>query len=407
MEIGGNCVEVESAGGRIVLDVGRPLGAEPDQDVALPSVPGFHEPDPSLLGVIVSHGHQDHWGLVGQLPSSVPVFVGEAASRILREAAFFTSGVDLAPAGFLRHRDPFEVGPFRITPFLNDHSGFDAYSLLVEARRRRLFYSGDIQGHGRKRGIFRELLRRPPTGVHVLLLEGTNVRPESDRGAAAVSEAEVEDSCVGTMGSTPGLVLAIYSAQNIDRMVTMYRAARRSGRALVVDLYGATIAAATGNENIPHPGSDWPNVRVYIPQSQRIRVKQAGQFERAAAVRPFRVFAEDICAAPGSFVLTLRSSMAYDLARMRCLEEAVCIWSVWPGYRASPSSRRFLDMLTSRGVPVVEHHASGHAHPEDLKRLAASIAADRVVPIHSGAPHLFPELFERVELHQDGEWWQV
>ena len=67
-------------------------------------------------------------------------------------------GLEIHPAGFLHHRRSFELGPFSITSYLNDHSAFDAYSMLVEADGRRLFYSADLQAHGRKAGIFEEFL---------------------------------------------------------------------------------------------------------------------------------------------------------------------------------------------------------------------------------------------------------
>jgi ribonuclease J len=68
-EIGGTCVEIESQGSRLVLDVGQPLElAEPDE-IPLYPVPGFDHPDPSLLGVIISHPHQDHYGLAYRLPA--------------------------------------------------------------------------------------------------------------------------------------------------------------------------------------------------------------------------------------------------------------------------------------------------------------------------------------------------
>src|SRR5207253_1476896 len=83
--------------------------------------------------------------------------------KILREAQFFSPlGISLQPSGYLRHRQTFDLGPSRITPFLNDHSAFDAYSLLIEGDGRRLFYTGDMRAHGRKAGLFEELLRRPP-----------------------------------------------------------------------------------------------------------------------------------------------------------------------------------------------------------------------------------------------------
>ena len=57
-EIGGTCVEIESAGKRIVLDVGLRLDVIAPDDVALHPISGFETPDPSLLGVVISHPHQ-------------------------------------------------------------------------------------------------------------------------------------------------------------------------------------------------------------------------------------------------------------------------------------------------------------------------------------------------------------
>ena len=67
-EIGGSCVEVEYLGSRIVLDVGKPLWAGWDQFVPLPEVPGLADgSDPSLAGVLISHPHLDHYGLIDQV----------------------------------------------------------------------------------------------------------------------------------------------------------------------------------------------------------------------------------------------------------------------------------------------------------------------------------------------------
>ena len=67
-EIGGACIEVEAGGKRLVLDVGLPLDAPDEaQERLLPEVPGFREPDASLLGVLISHGHMDHYGLAAHI----------------------------------------------------------------------------------------------------------------------------------------------------------------------------------------------------------------------------------------------------------------------------------------------------------------------------------------------------
>ncbi len=77
-EIGGTCVEIEAQGQRLVLEVGMPLDA-PEAETLLPPVPGFREPDETLLGVVISHPHQDHYGLAKYLRNTLPIFIGAAA----------------------------------------------------------------------------------------------------------------------------------------------------------------------------------------------------------------------------------------------------------------------------------------------------------------------------------------
>ncbi len=287
-EVGGNCVEIEAAdGSRIALDLGRPLSAALSDVVPAPTFAG------PLLSVLITHPHLDHYGLVGDLDPAPPVFIGQEAARILDAAALFSPMTrPLSPAGFLRDRELFTIGPFTVTPYLVDHSAFDSYSLLVEADGKRLFYTGDFRGHGRKARLFEDLLAEPPRPIDVLITEGTQVGGV-DHGARTETalEAELAELC----RATPGLVHVIGSAQNLDRLVTAFRAARSSGRTFVTDLYSAAVAACT-RSTIPQPG--FTGYRVYVPQRQRVLVKTSGEFERIAPIRDVRIFAEELAATP-------------------------------------------------------------------------------------------------------------
>ena len=406
-EIGGNCVELEAAGRRILLDLGRPLWAEPDEELPLPEVRGLDgSGDSSLLGICLSHPHMDHYGLIDRVPEDVPIYMGRAAHRILTEASFFgVSGISRPLTGELRDRSPLSLGPFQITPFLADHSAFDAYSLLIEAEGRRLFYTGDYRGHGRKAALFERLLRDHPEPVDVLLTEGTQIRSVEMPPPRPRTETELEDELVTAFRETRGMVLACFSGQNVDRFVTMYRAALRADRDFIADLYAISIARATGLPSIPQPGHR--RLHVYVPDRQRVQVKHSEEFHRVEEIRRIRVFHEDLARNPERYVLTFRQSMTRELERADCLGRAGLIWSLWDGYLEEESGERLLTFLNKHGIPLRRLHSSGHAGLDDIRRLVDAMSPTRVVPIHTEAPSRFPELFENVETHSDSEWWNV
>ena len=411
-EIGGNCVELEADGNRLVLDVGRPLWAKANEEIPLPTVCGLRGGgDPSLIGVVLSHAHLDHYGLLDQVAATVPLYTGAASARILKEAAFFSpAGIDRDWAGNLSDRKPVQLGPFKVTPYLVDHSAFDAYALLVEADGRRLFYSGDLRAHGLQSAAYDELLADPPRNVNTLLLEGTRVGVGDDDGRSSASEGDLAQEFGEIFSKTDGLVLVAYSAQNIDRLQTLYRATLSTEsssrpRELVIDPYVEAMARATNNAGVPRVG--FRGVRVYVPQSQRVKIKQAGEFNRVNEIRDSRLFPEDLRDRRQSLVLSFRQSMAKELERADCLDGAHLVWSMWPGYLREERMGAFHEFLDGHDIRTTNIHASGHATVGDLQNLAEAIDADGVVPIHTSAPERYPDLFKRVQTHADQEIWAV
>jgi ribonuclease J len=161
-EIGGSCVELEHDGARLVIDLGLPLETDADVAQPLPNVPGLTGSAGDLLGVVISHNHPDHDGLLGQLSDSVQVFASLTGRRMDAAASRFRSELfDGRIVRGLRDRVPIRLGPFSVTPLLVDHSAFEAFALLVEAGGRRLLYSGDLRAHGRKPSTWRRLIEDP------------------------------------------------------------------------------------------------------------------------------------------------------------------------------------------------------------------------------------------------------
>jgi ribonuclease J len=402
-QIGGTCIELESQGQRIVLDIGLPLDAEPDPSL-VPAVPGLVSADESLLAVFISHAHRDHYGLLAFAQARPQVFIGEAAARMLEAASLFWPGaVGLGETEPLHDREPIEIGPFRVTPYLVDHSAYDAYALFVEADGERVFYSGDLRAHGRKGKLFERLLRDGPRGVDALLLEGTTLGWTADE--RNLSESDLEEEMVGLFRDTPGLVLLQASAMNIDRLVTVFRACLKANRQFIIDMYAASVLRASGNERLPQ--GEWEGVRVYLPRFQKQAVIKAEAFALSESFKDARIYPEALAREAGRSVMLFRPSMRGDLEAADCLEGAHLVYSQWRGYLEQEDQRPYLEWLAGRGIPLFHCHTSGHASASDLERLCRELAPAKVVPVHSEVPERYAELFENVVLRGDGLWWGV
>ena len=400
-EIGGNCVEVESNGQRIIFDLGLPLSHESETE--LPNVTGLTEPDSGLLGVFVSHPHPDHYGLLEKVAAHVPAYMGDAARRIIEVSGFFTPLPilgDVEPLSY-QDREPIELGPFKVTPFAMDHSAFDSHAFLIEVGGKRIFYSGDLRAHGRKSHLFEGFVANPPANINVLICEGTQIGRKPD--FAFPDEESVAQQMAEYFDLAQGMGLVWCSGQNIDRVVSVFEAAKKSGRNLIVDMYAAEILRATGAGDVPTPGRD--GVKVFLPFSQKNLIVREKAFHISNKYYPQRIYPDELADAASESVMLFRPSMLKDLKRAECLNGAVLISSVWSGYLPSESKR--IDEMKSLGIEHHHVHTSGHATVDELQRFIDAFPDSRIVPVHLEDRAGFEELSDNVELRNDHEWWEV
>ena len=143
-EIGGNCVEVSQNDSTIILDIGLPLTFSFDDDIndVLPQ-PIFNDiiQGKKLIdGILLSHPHLDHYGLIGSLPEEIPVYCGNSAAKLMELTALMNPNISVSDR--LRNFKPSEqikIGAFKITPYLMDHSAFDSYAFLIETDEKNIF----------------------------------------------------------------------------------------------------------------------------------------------------------------------------------------------------------------------------------------------------------------------------
>lgn len=140
-----------------------------------------------------------------------------------------------------------------------------------------------------------------------------------------------------------------------------------------------------------------------------MRVKQTAEFGRVARIREHRLYAEQLRSRRSGLVLygAYQSEIPRLLAE-GLLEGGAVVWSLWDGYLNEPSGLRLQTNLKDANVPLLQHHTSGHASPQDLVRLVAALHPDVVVPIHTDAPDEYAiAIGPLVQAHADRLWWPV
>ena len=371
-QIGGNIVEIASASTRILLDVGLELDME---EIILPAIDGLFG-DAAFDAVFISHYHGDHLGLAYYIDKNIPLYIGENSYRIVATADAYKRCPTIYPSGFLKHGQSITIKDITVTPFLCDHSAFDSYMLLCECDGQSILYTGDFRSNGRK--SFEKLLQVLPSKVDKLICEGTIL---SRHGAVPLTEADLEAKTVEMLRATDGPVFVLQSSTNIDRIVTMYRAAKRSGRAFLEELYMAEITAAIGG-SIPNPA--FSDVFAFITNP--------GRYELLSKYKN-RIGKERIAKAP--FVMCVRSSMLRylkSLSELMNFEGGLLIYSMWEGYKKQPQMQAFLNACSEMGLSIISLHTTGHADPQTIRALIAHTNPNEIIPIHTEAPEWFANL---------------
>lgn len=399
-EIGGICIQVTSGTTSILLDIGLPLSDKsPLIDVT----------NLKVDAVLVSHPHQDHFGLMGRLPHETPVYIGELGRNLIDTTSVMLSR-ELHRNQFRHFKAwvPFRIGEFTVTPYLMDHSAIDAYAFLIEAEGKRIFYSGDFRSHGRKGKLFENLVKHPILNIDLLLLEGTMMQRSND---LFPDENAVERKIFEVIRNQRNISFIISSSQNIDRIVSAYRACKRANKQLVIDIYTAWVLEQVRQVSENVPNMEWPEVRVYADYGLDKKLKANPEYFKDFRRRLYRhrVKWQELLVTPSSFLFFGRMSSFRKISAFRNdMDPVNIIYSQWLGYLDGNhtdyfGSSRIAACRDDPAINFIYAHTSGHAPVEDLQRLATALKPKQLIPIHTEKASDYCKFFENVVVLQDRE----
>lgn len=436
-EIGGTCVEVSARDTRIILDFGMPLsnglGGEFDEKaiedksidelinkkILYPIKGLYKNAPPQIKAILISHSHKDHYGFLKYAHPDIPVYMSSGALKLIDVLNIFIKKKGrinlLETANIVCDQTPFDIGDLCITPYLVDHSAFDAMSFHVvdKTSGKSVFYTGDFRAAGWKEKLFKRFVAKPPKGVNCLLMEGTMLEREAGKCS---TEQDILDRMIEILSAADNKVtFACCSGQNIDRIVTFYKAARRTKSLLIIDPYTACVLNAIKTPRNHIPQMDWNSIRVFIANYYGKGDVYVNKINDSAFRRLLPQLARskikplDFSGLDQKAIVLMRGSMIPALEKIPNIKGSKMVYSQWQGYleKDSADAKRFKSFVSKYELNLEHVHTSGHATVEALKTFASALNPKILIPIHTFKKDRYPSIFNNVKILDDGEEFEI
>ena len=383
-QIGGSIIEVSSKNTKIILDVGSNLD---DKEIVVPEIEGLFKGEAKYDGVLISHYHSDHVGLSTRILPDIPIYMGEKSYEIHKVSNEYMEKEYLKEPKVFKAEEEFLIGDIKITPYLCDHSAFDAYMFLLDCEGKKILYTGDFRSNGRK--FFQSLLNKLPK-VDVLITEGTNLSNDKI-GKINLTEKELEKKGIEILEGNDRPVFVLMASTNIDRIVTFYKIANATKRLFLLDPYAGVITDTIGG-NIPNPKT-FSKVKIFQTSSRKHEILENYPKNK--------IWKNKI--AKSNFLMCVRTSMKKYLEsypKEFSFEGCTMFYSMWEGYKKEKNTKEFLEFMEEKGVKVISLHTSGHADEKDFDKLIKKVEPKIIIPVHTENSEWFKR-YENCEVIYD------
>jgi ribonuclease J len=380
-EIGKNMLVLEAEEKLLVIDAGLmfPTSDMHGIDIVIPDATYVMERLDKLIGVVLTHGHEDH---IGALPYFIdeglraPVYATALTRGLLENKLREEKLLADADLHTVTEDDVLELGPFRVEFFHTSHSFPDSVGVSIMTPAGRVVHTSDYRFDAtpadNKPTEMQKLARWGDEGVLLLLADSTNATHEG----TTPSEATVEEMLDEVIGHAKGRVLLATFASNVGRVQQVINVARRHGRRVGVIgrsmVNNAKIAIQLGYLNIAQDELLTAGEMESLPAHEVVIVATGSQGEPTSAM--------------------VRMSMG-DHRQITLRAGDTVVLSATPIPGNEELFNRTVDNLFRQGANVLYHelgnvHVSGHGGQDDYRRMIDLVRPSFFVPVHGEYRHL-------------------
>ena len=378
-EIGMNVNLYGCDGKWLMVDLGMTFsgGEYPGVDLVFADLEFIEERADDLLGIVLTHGHEDHIGAIPYLAEELGVplyatpFTADLIARKLEEAGL-TQKVEL---NVVEDEDSFQLGPFDLTYIPLAHSIAEGNALLIDTPYGRVFHTGDwkldedpIVGEPATEAELRQI---GDEGVLALVCDSTNVfNPQPSGSEGAVYRGLLEE-----VSQHEGRRVVVTTfASNVARLQTLGNVARETGRQVCIAGRSIDRILQVAQDNgyladFPDPINFDEAMR--LPRGEVLILATGGQGEPRAALARM---------AEGNHPIELTSGDVVLFSSRQIPGNEVPI-----GRMQNALAERGIVMVTDRQSYI---HVSGHPGKPELEALYGWLRPEILVPVHGEMRHM-------------------
>ncbi len=377
-EIGRNMTVFESDDQILIVDCGVlfPEESQPGVDLILPDFDYLRGRLDKIVGLVLTHGHEDHIGAVPFLlreRGDIPIY-GSRLTLALLEAKL-REHRKKPPLQVVKEGDTQWLGAFRVAFLAVNHSIPDALAVCIDTTAGRVVHTGDFKMDqlpldGRITDL-RAMARMGEEGVDLLMVDSTN----AEVPGFVTSESRILPALEEVMATTPRRVIVASFASHVHRIQQVIDVAARNNRKIALVgrsmVRNMNVARDLGYLRVPGDMLVSADRIGELPDHETVLICTGSQGEPMAVLSRIAARDHDIRVGPGDTVV-LASSLI-------------------PGNENSVN--RVINGLTSTGARVVHKgnalvHVSGHAAAGELLYLYNIVQPTHVMPIHGEVRHL-------------------
>jgi ribonuclease J len=378
-EIGMNVNLYGCEGKWVMVDCGITFAdpAYPGVDLILPDLTFIEERAADLLGIVLTHGHEDHIGALPYLAADlgVPLYATPFTAGLIRGKLEEEGVADQVELNVIdREHGQFHLGPFGFEYVPLAHSIPEGNAVLIDTPYGRIFHTGDWKLDEEPLlgtpSTAAELTEIGDKGVLALVCDSTNVFNDQASG----SEAGVREGLDAVIGEAEGRVLVTTFASNAARLQTLGQVARDTGRQICVAGRSLDrilrVARSVGYlTDFPDP-IDFDRA-MSLPPREVLIVATGGQGEARAALGRIAFDQHPLKLDAGDLVVFSSKQIPGNEIAIGRIQNAL----------ASKGVR----MITDRQAHV---HVSGHPGRPELELMYKWIRPRIILPVHGEMRHI-------------------